>query len=138
MTATETKQTATQTFKILAADKLAPEGLKFIEDQSDAELVNKPGLPEEELAKIVGEHDAMIVRSGVKVTAKVLENPGRLRVIARAGYDVEMLQARLQRTQQQLEAAQQRLEAKRLNPEDQLETSYRSMLRKAGRDTNKK
>ena len=76
-------------FKILAADKLAPEGLAFIEAQPDAELVNKPGLSEAELAEIVGEHDGMIVRSGVQVTAEVLARPGRLKVIARAGVGVD-------------------------------------------------
>ncbi len=79
----------TQTFKILAADKLHKEGLAFIENQPDCELVNKPGLSEEEYAAIVGEHDAMIVRSGIKVTAKILENPGKLKVIARAGVGVD-------------------------------------------------
>ncbi len=79
----------TPTFKILAADKLAKEGLDFIDSQPDCELVNKPGLSEDELAAIVGEHDGMIVRSAVKVTAKVLENPGRLKVIARAGVGVD-------------------------------------------------
>lgn len=89
MTAAATAPTATQTFKILAADKLDPQGLAWIESQPDAELVNKPGLTEEEYAQIVGEHDAMIVRSGIKVTAKILENPGRLKVIARAGVGVD-------------------------------------------------
>jgi len=88
MTATQTR-TMKRTYKILAADKLAPEGLAYITNQPDAELVNKPGLKEDELAAIVGEHDAMIVRSGVTVTAKVLENPGNLRVIARAGVGVD-------------------------------------------------
>ncbi len=76
-------------FKILAADKLADEGLDYLRSQPDVELVNKPGLKEPELAAIAGEHDAMIVRSGVTVTAKVLENPGRLRIIARAGVGVD-------------------------------------------------
>jgi D-3-phosphoglycerate dehydrogenase len=90
MTAAPDAPTAvTQTFKILAADKLHKEGLAWIEAQPDAELVNKPGLSEEEYAAIVGEHDAMIVRSGIKVTAKILENPGRLKVIARAGVGVD-------------------------------------------------
>jgi D-3-phosphoglycerate dehydrogenase len=81
--------TGQQKFKILAADKLAQQGLDWIESQSDAELVNKPGLSEDELAQTVGDHDAMIVRSGVTVTKKVLENPGRLKVIARAGVGVD-------------------------------------------------
>ena len=76
-------------FRILAADKLAAEGLEYIDSQPDCELVNKPGLSEDELAAIAGEHDGMIVRSAVQVTPKVLEKPGRLRVIARAGVGVD-------------------------------------------------
>ena len=78
-----------QRYKILAADKLAQAGLDYITSQPDAELASKPGLSEDELADIVGEHDGMIVRSGVEVTAKVLENPGRLRAIVRAGVGVD-------------------------------------------------
>ncbi len=77
------------TFRILAADKLAEEGLAYLREQADCELINKPGLSEDELAAIAGEHDAMIVRSGVTVTAKVLAHPGRLKVIARAGVGVD-------------------------------------------------
>lgn len=76
-------------FRILAADKLAEEGLAYIRSQPDAELVNKPGLSEDDLAAIAGEHDGMIVRSGVRVTAKVLSRPGRLKAIARAGVGVD-------------------------------------------------
>ena len=89
MTAAAPPAAVTQTFKILAADKLHQEGLTWIENQPDCELVNKPGLSEDEYAAMVGEHDAMIVRSGIKVTAKILENPGRLKVIARAGVGVD-------------------------------------------------
>jgi D-3-phosphoglycerate dehydrogenase len=76
-------------FKILAADKLAKEGLDFLAAQPDVQVANKPGLSEDELAAIVGEYDAMIVRSGVTVTAKVLSKPGRLKAIARAGVGVD-------------------------------------------------
>ena len=76
-------------FKILVADKLAKEGLEHIEAQPDCELVNKPGINEEDLAKIAGQADGMIVRSGVKVTADVMANPGKLKVIARAGVGVD-------------------------------------------------
>ncbi|QDU32530.1 D-3-phosphoglycerate dehydrogenase [Poriferisphaera corsica] len=77
------------TFRILAADKLAQEGLDYITKQDDCELVNKPGLTEEEYAELIQDCDAMIVRSGIKVTAKILENPGKLKVIARAGVGVD-------------------------------------------------
>ncbi len=89
MMATTDTPVTQQTFRILAADKLAEEGLEWIRQQPDAELTNKPGLKEEELAAIAGDYDAMIVRSGVQVTAKVLEHPGRLKVIARAGVGVD-------------------------------------------------
>ncbi|WP_428389850.1 phosphoglycerate dehydrogenase [Mucisphaera sp.] len=81
--------TATQTFSILAADKLAQEGLDWIASQPDASLTDRAGIREDELATIIGEHDAVIVRSGVKITAEVLKNPGRLKVIARAGVGVD-------------------------------------------------
>jgi D-3-phosphoglycerate dehydrogenase len=76
-------------FRILAADKLAPEGLDFIRAQPDVELTNKPGPDEDELAAMIGDFDGVIVRSGVQVTAKVLANPGRLKAVARAGVGVD-------------------------------------------------
>jgi len=76
-------------FKILVPDKLASEGLAFIEAQPDAELTSKPGITEDELAQIAGEYDGIIVRSGIKVTAKVLNNPGNLKAVARAGVGVD-------------------------------------------------
>jgi D-3-phosphoglycerate dehydrogenase len=74
--------------KILVADKLAEEGLEFLK-QNKAEFDAKVGLKEDELAAIVGAYDALIVRSGAKVTAKVLEKPGKLKAIARAGVGVD-------------------------------------------------
>jgi D-3-phosphoglycerate dehydrogenase / 2-oxoglutarate reductase len=74
--------------RILVADKLAEEGLEFLK-QSKATFDVKVGLKEEELAAIVGEYDALIVRSGAKVTARVLERPGKLKAIARAGVGVD-------------------------------------------------
>jgi D-3-phosphoglycerate dehydrogenase / 2-oxoglutarate reductase len=74
--------------RILVADKLAEEGLDFLK-QNNAAFDAKVGLKEDELAAIVGEYDALIVRSGAKVTAKVLEKPGNLKAIARAGVGVD-------------------------------------------------
>lgn len=74
--------------KILVADKLAEDGLAFLK-QSGFEYDAKVGLKEDELAGEVGKYDALIVRSGAKVTAKVLANPGKLRAIARAGVGVD-------------------------------------------------
>src|SRR6266487_4248446 len=74
--------------RILVADKLAEEGLEFLK-QAGASFETKVGLKEDELAAAVGAFDALIVRSGAKVTAKVLEQPGKLKAIARAGVGVD-------------------------------------------------
>ena len=76
--------------KVLVADKLAEEGLELLR-ASGAEFDVRVGLKEAELAEAVanGGYEALIVRSGAKVTAKVLENPGALRAIARAGVGVD-------------------------------------------------
>src|SRR3954471_23634047 len=76
--------------RILVADKLADEGLEFLK-QNRAEYDAKVGLKEDELATEVasGRYDALIVRSGAKVTARVIDNPGALKAIARAGVGVD-------------------------------------------------
>jgi D-3-phosphoglycerate dehydrogenase len=75
--------------KVLITDKLAQEGIDLLNSIEDVEAVVKTGISEDELAKIIGEHDGLIIRSGTKVTAKVLVNPGKLKGIARAGVGVD-------------------------------------------------
>jgi len=75
--------------KILIADKLSKVGIDWLKEQEDVEVEINAGLPPADLAKIVADYDAMIIRSGVKVTAEVLENPGNLKVVARAGVGVD-------------------------------------------------
>ncbi|MDP6057240.1 MAG: NAD(P)-dependent oxidoreductase, partial [Pirellulaceae bacterium] len=77
------------TFRILAAEEVAQQGLDFIRSQADADVHLKVGLSEDELARTVGGYDGMIVRSSVQVTSKVLSEPGRLKAIARAGVGVD-------------------------------------------------
>jgi len=75
--------------KVLVADKLAEAGLKYLQDKPDVQVDVKVGLDEDALAATVGGYDGMIIRSAVKVTAKVLANPGKLRAVARAGVGVD-------------------------------------------------
>src|SRR5204863_5904458 len=74
--------------RILVADKLADEGLEFLK-LTGIQFDTKIGLSEQDLAAEIGKFDALIVRSGAKVTARVLENPGQLKAIARAGVGVD-------------------------------------------------
>ncbi len=77
--------------KILVADKLSQVGIDWLKEQEDVEVglpENRP-VPAEELKQMIGEYDGVIVRSGVKIRADILESPGRLQGIARAGVGVD-------------------------------------------------
>jgi len=75
--------------KVLITDKLAQEGIDLLSSKDGVEVVVKTGISEDELAQMIGQHDGLIIRSGTKVTARVLANPGRLKAIARAGVGVD-------------------------------------------------
>ena len=73
--------------KILVADQVSEEGIDIL--RSCAEVDVKVGLKEDQLASIIGDYDAMVVRSQTQVTAKVIEAGKKLQVIARAGVGVD-------------------------------------------------
>ncbi|CAN9138656.1 unnamed protein product [Alternaria alternata] len=73
--------------KILIPEKVSPDGLALLKDQFDVD--EKKGLTPEELKKIIGEYDALIVRSETKVTAELLEAAKKMKVVARAGVGVD-------------------------------------------------
>lgn len=75
--------------KVLITDKLAQEGIDLLNSIDGVEAVVKTGIDPAELAQIIGEHDGLIIRSGTKVTADILANPGKLKGIARAGVGVD-------------------------------------------------
>ncbi len=54
--------------------------------------------------------------------------------VARAQYDVEAFEIRLERAKKTLEASRQRLQAMQSKIDEQVEKTYTSLLRKAGRD----
>lgn len=76
-------------YKILISDKLAQEGIDLINQTEGFEAVVKTGLSEDELAKIIGDYDGLIIRSATQVTPAVLENCGKLKGVARAGVGVD-------------------------------------------------
>ena len=76
------------TTKILVSDPLSDEGLEILK-QSGFPVDVKPGLSEDELCGIIGDYDCLIIRSGTKVTKKVIDAGTNLRVIGRAGVGVD-------------------------------------------------
>lgn len=76
-------------FDILVADSLAAEGLEILKSQPDVKLTVKEKWEPGELAKVIGNFDGIIIRSGVKKADLNLSNPGKLKAIARAGVGVD-------------------------------------------------
>lgn len=75
--------------KILVADKLSPEGVEILSADGEFEVENRPDIKPDELLEVIGEFDALVVRSRTKVTSKVIERAKRLRVIGRAGVGLD-------------------------------------------------
>ena len=74
--------------RVLISDKLSAAAVAIFKDRGVAVDV-KPGLDKDELARIIGEYDGLAIRSNTKVTAKLLEQATRLKVIGRAGIGVD-------------------------------------------------
>jgi D-3-phosphoglycerate dehydrogenase len=74
--------------KILVSDQLEQSCIDILV-QEGFEVHNKPGLAADELKRIIGEYDALVVRSATKVNADVLAGATRLKVIGRAGTGVD-------------------------------------------------
>lgn len=75
--------------KILVSDKLAEEGLKILREGDVFEVDCKYELKPEELKAIIGQYDALIVRSGTQVTAEIIDAASRLKVVGRAGVGLD-------------------------------------------------
>ncbi|MCS7159231.1 MAG: phosphoglycerate dehydrogenase, partial [Gemmatales bacterium] len=74
--------------RVFVADKLENVGLELLH-QAGLEVDYRPGLRGEELRRALQQAEGMIVRSGTRVTAELLERPGQLRAIVRAGVGVD-------------------------------------------------
>ncbi|PFN76461.1 phosphoglycerate dehydrogenase [Bacillus sp. AFS076308] len=76
-------------YKVLVTDGISNTGLKSLLDHPNFVVERQPTLPTEELKKIFGDYDALIVRSQTKVTEDLLLSADKLQVIARAGVGVD-------------------------------------------------
>ncbi|MBM3801915.1 MAG: phosphoglycerate dehydrogenase [Acidimicrobiia bacterium] len=75
--------------KILVCDKLSAQGIERLRQEAAWQVDVKTGLTPAELLEIVGDYDALLVRSTTKVTAAVIQAARNLRVIGRAGTGVD-------------------------------------------------
>lgn len=81
------------TIKILICDRIADEGTKIMEAKG-YEITKAWGTPKNQLANIISDYDAIIVRSATKVTAELLANAKNLKVIGRAGEGLDNIDLR--------------------------------------------
>jgi D-3-phosphoglycerate dehydrogenase len=74
--------------RILISDPLHPAGIEILE-ASGAEVVQLAREEHDRLPELIGEFDALVVRSGTRVTAELLRAGRKLRVVGRAGIGVD-------------------------------------------------
>jgi (S)-sulfolactate dehydrogenase len=75
--------------RVLVSDSLSEQGLAILRQGEGLEIDYRPGLSEGDLAAAIQGAAALVIRSGSKVTARVLEQATDLRVIGRAGIGVD-------------------------------------------------
>ncbi len=73
--------------RVLVSDPLAEEGIRRLETAAEVDVITN--LSQEELIERIKGYDALVIRSGTKVTADVINAADRLKVIARAGVGVD-------------------------------------------------
>ena len=76
-------------FKVLVTDNIAQEGVDILEADASIAVDVRVGIEPIELKRIIGDYDAIVTRSGTTVTADLIENPGKLKIIGRAGVGLD-------------------------------------------------
>ena len=74
--------------KILISDELEEDGIKIFMDNG-FEIVKNFDITNNQLKNEIGNYDGIVIRSRTKLTAEVLENAKKLKVIGRAGVGLD-------------------------------------------------
>lgn len=75
--------------RILVCDGLEKTGVDILRASAGAVVEERPDISADDLAGIIGDYDALIVRSKTKVTAALVERGASLKVVGRAGTGVD-------------------------------------------------
>lgn len=73
--------------KVLVSDPIDQIGIDILSQVAQVDV--KTGLSPEELIKIIPDYDALMIRSGTRVTKEVIEASQQLKIIGRAGVGVD-------------------------------------------------
>ncbi|MFN3361724.1 MAG: phosphoglycerate dehydrogenase [Pseudanabaenaceae cyanobacterium] len=73
--------------KVLVSDPIDQSGIKILSQVATVDV--KTNLSQEELQAIIGDYDAIMIRSGTRLTKEVIEAGKNLKIIGRAGVGVD-------------------------------------------------
>ena len=73
--------------RVLVTEKLSAAGLERLREHLDVDV--KTGLSPGELAAVIGDYDAIVIRSATTVDAPIIEAASNLKVIGRAGIGLD-------------------------------------------------
>eukprot|EP00922_Rhytidocystis_sp_ex-Travisia-forbesii_P062132 GHVS01091991.1.p1 GENE.GHVS01091991.1~~GHVS01091991.1.p1 ORF type:complete len:592 (-),score=69.87 GHVS01091991.1:425-2128(-) len=77
----------TKKYHVLVTDSIDQAGVDIL--SSIAVVDRKTKLTEQEICNLIGDYDALMVRSGTQVTKQIIENGKKLKIIGRAGVGVD-------------------------------------------------
>lgn len=75
--------------KVLVSDNLGEIGIQMFQEAEGIEVDVNTGLPPEALKGIIGDYQALVIRSATKVTEDLLEAATQLKVVGRAGIGLD-------------------------------------------------
>ncbi|MGD8959433.1 MAG: NAD(P)-dependent oxidoreductase, partial [Desulfobacteraceae bacterium] len=75
--------------KVLVSDNLGEAGIQLFRETGGIEVDVNVGLAPEALKEIIGDYDALVIRSATKVSEELLTAATRLKVIGRAGIGLD-------------------------------------------------
>jgi D-3-phosphoglycerate dehydrogenase / 2-oxoglutarate reductase len=75
--------------KVLVSDNLGEIGIRMFQQEGGIDVDVRTGLAPEALGDIIGEYDALVIRSATKVTADLLDAASNLKVVGRAGIGLD-------------------------------------------------
>lgn len=73
--------------RILAAEKIADSGIEELRKEFEVDV--RTGLSPEELKEVIGQYDAIIIRSATQLDAETIERAQNLKIIGRAGIGLD-------------------------------------------------
>ncbi|GAB4386133.1 phosphoglycerate dehydrogenase [Albidovulum sp.] len=76
--------------RVLVSDKLSETAVQIFRDRGiEVDYMPDLGKDKDRLLEVIGDYDGLAIRSATKVTEKLLERAGRLKVVGRAGIGVD-------------------------------------------------